>query len=181
MRFKRRSPVKKSILSVIPVVSDLFQNFPQRILYKSQFYPIVRALFQQAQKSIYIMQYEFFVSPGQAKHQINFLANDLHCAVSRGVLVQVLLNRAFHNQLLRNKQLITQKKLSDCGIQVKLYRDGVCCHPKVIIIDDKYVIVGSHNLTVTALTKNIEVSVAICSVEVAKEMVGIFQDLWGFC
>jgi phosphatidylserine/phosphatidylglycerophosphate/cardiolipin synthase-like enzyme len=51
------------------------------------------------------------------------------------------------------------RKMSELGIEIKESNFANKLHNKIIIIDRKYCIIGSHNLTKNALERNYEVSV----------------------
>lgn len=50
-------------------------------------------------------------------------------------------------------------------------------HTKVVVIDGRYVYLGSHNLTHSALTRNNELSVLLDSPETAREITGYLGQL----
>jgi len=51
-------------------------------------------------------------------------------------------------------------------------------HAKVVVIDGRCVVIGSHNWTESALRYNHEVSVLICSSDLAKEVKEYIESLW---
>jgi len=52
-------------------------------------------------------------------------------------------------------------------------------HAKMLLIDNRIAVVGSHNLTKMGLTKNLEISLAVTFDNPQNELVAYFQNLWG--
>ena len=64
------------------------------------------------------------------------------------------------------------------GAQVKIENYAGKVHSKSIIIDDKYVIAGSMNFTMTGENKNDENTLIIENERLAKYYRGFFEYLW---
>ncbi len=84
-------------------------------------------------------------------------------AVRRGVKVSACVNFPYSNDIL-----------SELGIDVCEYKHRGTLHSKIILIDNKDLILGSHNFTQSAFTSNIEVSLYIKdfdSIDKIKELI----------
>ena len=68
--------------------------------------------------------------------------------------------------------------LVGCGCLSRKLDTTNLVHVKLIIIDEKIVVVGSHNFSDKAFTTNHEVSVFFEDVEVAKSLTKYFDELW---
>jgi phosphatidylserine/phosphatidylglycerophosphate/cardiolipin synthase-like enzyme len=64
------------------------------------------------------------------------------------------------------------------GIQVKFGQVGVATHAKMVIIDDRYCVVGSHNYSKGSFTRNQECSVLIEGGEAIRPFIDYFKLLW---
>lgn len=106
------------------------------------------------------------------------IAAELIAAKNRGVDVSIELEQetsgkgTVHEQNRRAATL-----LSDAGIKVRFDAPRTTTHVKAMVIDGRYVYIGSHNLTQSALRYNNELSVMIDSVELATEITAYLNGL----
>jgi|PlaIllAssembly_1097288.scaffolds.fasta_scaffold12586_6 phosphatidylserine/phosphatidylglycerophosphate/cardiolipin synthase-like enzyme len=130
---------------------------------------------RSANKSI---QLSFFLfkataSRGNMPRQV---AEELIRARQRGVDVTVLLERQSGDRRsgkqdsLNDDNRQTAALLSRGGVKVYFDSPGVTTHTKVAVIDGRYVYLGSHNLSQSALRHNNELSVLLDSPELAREV-----------
>lgn len=128
-------------------------------------YPsVVHQAFEEAKESIYMIM--FVVNPQDLgenhSHPVNSLIEDLIEARKRGVEVHVLLDnsitvKGFSYEI--HKEVIDY--LTERGVDAQFATKNKKTHDKLIIIDDRIVIVGAHNWTVSSFFKNVEASVKI--------------------
>jgi phosphatidylserine/phosphatidylglycerophosphate/cardiolipin synthase-like enzyme len=89
----------------------------------------------------------------------NFYYQEPSCEIQQ---VNQALIRA-KNRGVKIKALVSNesklKKLIECGLEIKESTFANKLHNKVIIIDQKHCVLGSHNLTKNALGRNYEISV----------------------
>lgn len=120
---------------------------------------------QEAKRRIICAFYLFKVTDRRGNHPAA-LAKELAHAQRRGVDVTVILegddpvgpeNRAVAGYLTRR------------GVKVLYPRGRRTTHAKAVVIDDRYVLIGSHNITHAALSKNRELSVLLDSPELAAQ------------
>lgn len=64
------------------------------------------------------------------------------------------------------------------GCKVRLRHLYKLYHPKVIVIDDKIVVIGSHNYSYTAFAANREISMIVNSTELADRLEVVFDKDW---
>jgi phosphatidylserine/phosphatidylglycerophosphate/cardiolipin synthase-like enzyme len=88
-------------------------------------------------------------------------------AVRRGVRVRALVNSAAIVNILRSVNI--QAKCPDI--------EGLV-HSKMIIIDGKDLIIGSHNFTQHAFTTNLEVSTYIPNYPDVDKLLSLFNNLY---
>lgn len=128
-------------------------------------------LLDNARESITISM--FVLKPGtDARHPINRLMKDLEEALERGVSVTIYINTKFDE----SGRAITAvgegeafDTLREKGAQICPVTPQYMLHDKMIIVDSRYVVIGSTNWSVSALTRNLESSVIIDSPALAKE------------
>lgn len=106
------------------------------------------------------------------------VAEELVAAKKRGVEVSLALEQdppgrgTVYEQNRRAARL-----LADAGINVRFDAPKTTTHVKAMIIDRRYVYLGSHNLTQSALKHNNELSVMIDSTELAGEIAAYLHGL----
>lgn len=106
------------------------------------------------------------------------IVNELIAAKKRGVRITIALEQdargrgAVYEQNRRAAAL-----LSEAGIKVRFDAPKTTTHVKALVIDGRYVYIGSHNLTQSALKYNRELSVMIDSPELAAEVTAYLNDI----
>ena len=99
------------------------------------------------------------------------IAEELVRARKRGVAVTVILEKGKSAQdKLYAENRDTAALLTRNGVNVFFAAPGVTTHNKIVVIDRRYILLGSHNLTQGALRYNNELSVLIDSPEMAAEV-----------
>lgn len=64
------------------------------------------------------------------------------------------------------------------GMDAKAWDSSKLMHSKSIVVDRKYVVMGSHNFTNNAMRANIETSVFLEDTEIAEGLIDYFNTLW---
>ena len=88
----------------------------------------------------------------------------------RGVDVTVYLEKKRGKDPLMTDNRRTAEALNRGGVKVFFDSPNVTSHAKVVVIDSRFVFLGSHNMTQGALRHNNELSVLIDSHELAAEV-----------
>ncbi len=126
--------------------------------------PAVIELLDSAERSIIISMY--ILKPSTAP--VALLVEDLTEALQRGVKVEIYLNTRFQSD--NDFELgVHLKALQKAGAILYLVSSHRRLHDKLIIIDERFVIEGSTNWSVSALKDNYESAVIIDSPELAGE------------
>jgi len=106
------------------------------------------------------------------------IVRELIDAKKRGVTVSIELEQATSGKgtvYEQNRRAATL--LADAGIRVRFDAPKTTTHVKAMVIDGRYVYMGSHNLTQSALKYNNELSVMIDSAELAAEVTTYLNNL----
>ena len=112
----------------------------------------------------------------------NELINSLIAAKKRGVDINVILDKPYKNKKTDNRaNEKTATILSRGGVKVYFDSENITTHSKLIIIDGRYVVIGSTNWSYYALSKNNETNVLIDSEQIAKEYIKYFEELVPLC
>ena len=145
------------------------------------YYPAVHELMTKAEKSIHIVMFEMFYYPKYPESLENQLVQDLIDAHKRGVNVEVILEQGTFGRITRRNKREGGFMLSRAG--VKVYFDSLTktTHDKLIIVDERYTVIGSTNWSYYALEKNNEASVLIDSIPLAKSFLEEFNRIKSEC
>jgi len=68
--------------------------------------------------------------------------------------------------------------LQERKVRVRCLDPARVCHAKLVVVDDRVAVIGSHNWGVGALSRNFEVSVVIRDVGPVRKLVEYFDTLW---
>ncbi|MBU2538694.1 MAG: phospholipase [Proteobacteria bacterium] len=105
------------------------------------------------------------------------LVRDLVAARQRGVEVRVILEYSGHDQKLDRANRETAETLKKGGVTVVFDSPGRTNHAKLAVIDRRYCLVGSHNLTQSALKHNHEFSLLLDSPPLAREILAYMETI----
>ena len=103
-----------------------------------------------AEKSVVVAMY-FIILDEDSSNPVNGLVNSLIRAKKRGVHIKVILE---DSKMLENK--LAFRMLKDAGIDVRFDTPSALMHMKAVVIDDRFVFLGSANWSRRALEKNRE-------------------------
>ena len=130
----------------------------------------------RARSEIFLSAY-LFRTIENAKGYPETVLKRLLAAVNRGVRVDVVLERNQDADDLNRKNAETAERLKQAGIRVCMDAPDRVTHTKLVVIDRRYLLIGSHNLTQSALKYNHEASVWIDSAPLAEEALRYMESL----
>ena len=133
------------------------KEFPEKVI------PLIK----NAKNSIDIIVYEWRWYPNQPGSTIQQFNNSLIDAVRKNKKIRIITN---------SYQIL--KLLEGIKIKTKNLQSKRLLHTKLMIIDNKIAILGSHNYTMNAFNINHEVSVIIQEEQVVKRLKTYFENLW---
>ncbi|HRS88190.1 MAG TPA: phospholipase D-like domain-containing protein [Smithellaceae bacterium] len=143
---------------------------PVIALKNKDFFPALLKAIDEAREEIFISMFSFRAGVHKRSYPDRVLAH-LGRAVQRGVKVKVILEdtgKKSDELTLQNRQ--TKKLLEDQGIFVYGDSPKKTTHTKLIVIDQRLVILGSHNLTQSALKYNNEISLLVENHKLARDI-----------
>lgn len=120
----------------------------QQIIIGRDYPKIITEYVKNAKESIKILIYDWRWYGNEIGSTIQTFNNELLRACARGVDVSVLVNNDYILPILK-----------DTKINIKKVNTKKVMHVKMIILDQKYLFLGSHNLTKNAFDLNHEISV----------------------
>jgi len=138
------------------------------LLTNKDYFPALIKAIDDARDEIFISIFSFKVGAHKDSYPDQVVLH-LSQAVRRGVKVKVILeNTGNRDQKLDEQNQRTKNNLEEKGVKVYLDSPRRTTHTKLIVIDQKMVLLGSHNLTSAALKYNNEVSILLENPALAK-------------
>lgn len=162
------------------VASACEAGCPVVLLRNQEYFPSLSTAIDEAKSEI-IMSF-FLFKAGVHKNSLpDKVLSGLVRAARRGVNVIVILEKSGGNDRSPDAENNRTKRfLEEKG--VKVYFDSLqkTTHTKLVVIDSRLVLLGSHNLTQSALKYNNEISLLIDRPDLAREarayMLGIIKE-----
>jgi cardiolipin synthase len=128
----------------------------------------ILSLIDSAQDSIYV---DMYILTSEK------VVDSLVAAHYRGVDVKVILEK----RVSGGTNSLSYSRLSGAGAEVCWASEAYkLSHPKVIIVDGRKALVGSHNLSESALNYNREISLLVEG-RVVSSLLGLFNSDWEAC
>jgi phosphatidylserine/phosphatidylglycerophosphate/cardiolipin synthase-like enzyme len=118
-----------------------------------------------------------FATGDHEGNRANQVREALIRAAKRGVRVRAFLDISEEDDFSTEANRTVAADLRRHGISVQFDSPGRTTHTKLVIIDQRYVFVGSHNFTHSALRHNNEASVLIESPQLAQEALAYLKGI----
>lgn len=147
-----------------------------RLLKDRDYLPALLGGIDEARREIALTIF-FFKTNGFMDNRPDMVLSHLREAARRGVKVDVVVEQGQGGDNVDGDNAATARKLRAAGIAVCMDAPDRTTHAKMVIIDRRYLFVGSHNLTQSALKYNHEVSVWIDSPRLAEEALRYMTSL----
>lgn len=140
---------------------------------------VLLQLLGQAERSIHIAMYRMSYYSGYGDSLANDLLHALTNAANRGLDVKVLLDDCAYYEDSAEANLLSAIVLQQRGVEVRLDDPGLTTHTKLVIIDERTVLLGSTNWNYYSLEKNCETDIVFVNLpEVAAPFEAYFHTLW---
>ena len=140
--------------------------------------PKVILLIQAARGNIDILMYEWKWYGHESAGGVQKLNLALVAAARRGVKVRALLNIESMGHAITKINGRTLSFLQRYGMEAKMGQFGGVVHAKMMIIDDEVLVLGSHNYTKSAFSRNQEASIIVKGREDIMDYIRYFKGLW---
>jgi hypothetical protein len=136
------------------------------VLTDTDYFPTTLASINNAKSSIYLLMYMIEIRDENSSDPVYQLTEALVAAHQRDVKVKVVIESEKSKESMKAFEI-----LKNAGIDVAFDDPYYFTHDKVLVIDGSISIIGSHNWSTGALTRNHETSVLIRSKEIAEELI----------
>lgn len=151
-------------------------------LFDERYVAFVRTCLSCARQRVLVQQFLVDPRPEEDRRgEVRYLLHALAAAAHRGLDVRVLLAQILVERPLPiDLNEPSARFLTKRGVHVRRYPEasGVQMHAKVVVVDSRVVIAGSHNWTPSAFRINSESSIVLKSEECAAYVSGHFATLW---
>jgi len=158
-------------------VGEPHERYAVRILEEGDYFDTLLDAIDSARHDI-VLSYFLFKTNGYPSNRPDRIVASLGEAVKRCVPVAVVLERGRHSDSgVDRSNRATAERLRRVGVTIRYDGRRRTNHSKIAVIDGRYVFIGSHNLTNSALKYNHELSVLIDSPVLADDMLVYIDSL----
>jgi len=159
-------------------VSPLILTRPGEIqlLPDGLYYDTLGQLIDSAKNRIDIAMFLFKTSTAQTNRARRIMQR-LIAARKRGVRIQVVLEQSGYDEELNKENQRTAAILRRNSIPVAFDGREVTTHAKLVVLDQRLCLVGSHNFTHSALGSNHEMTLLVDNQDLAKELLAYMETL----
>lgn len=140
-----------------------------RILPDEEYFDALRRYIHDADYRITMVMFLFKITDSP-DNRAAMIMEELITAAKRGVQILVVLDKSNYNQDITEENNRVARQLRRHNITVRLDSPSTTTHSKAVVIDERFVFLGSHNLTHSALSRNNEFSLLIDSRDLAWEV-----------
>lgn len=150
----------------------------EKIYFDNTLSEAVCSAFTGAKRKIQISTFKLEIFGKNIPPPVKKIAAALEAAIIRGVKAEILLNwRPGRGGVPRTNDYCAVEMINR-GAAVRYLPSGRCIHAKIIIIDDVYAILGSHNFSVRSFISNFEASTEITTPEILEILTKQFSNLF---
>lgn len=155
------------------------QNTIGTLIMDDQYPKFISSLLRCAKKSIYIIM--FFMSYQEKKSSSTKpLIQELIKSQRRGVNIQVILDKDAEGEVYGSRIInsYAYKEFLKNGIKVCYDDEEEVTHTKLVIVDCRHIVIGSHNWTSGSFKSYDDTSIYIDSDIIAKDYISDFEKRW---
>jgi len=149
-----------------------------KVIRNEQFLWYAGRVLERARKDVILCSYKFELSRRTDALGLNSLLDILYTVAINKIQIRVLLNVTGLRSSLSKININTARTLVKKGIEVRALKENRCQHAKILIVDGRLGIIGSHNWTPRSLTENFEASVVLSGADVLEDIVAHFEKIW---
>lgn len=160
----------------VPATKITAQPSAVRVLADAAYGDTLSALIKNAIQRIDLAMFLFKTSQARDNRPAG-LVRELVAARQRGVEVRVILEYSSHDQDLNRTNQETAQILKRGGVAVFFDSPERTAHAKLAVIDRRYCLVGSHNLSQSALKYNHEFSLLLDNPALAEEILAYMETI----
>jgi phosphatidylserine/phosphatidylglycerophosphate/cardiolipin synthase-like enzyme len=138
-----------------------------KILVNQDYAKILLPLIRESKQTIHVLMFDWKWYKNDFSCDVSLINQALIQASRRGVKVKIITNS---NDI--------KEHFLPAGIEVKPYKVHGVFHAKLFILDSSRAIIGSHNMTQGAMSRNYEVSFLCDEIVPCIGFDSLFKSLW---
>lgn len=131
------------------------------VISDNQYISTAERIITQAKKEILLSTFKLQLSAGSKGRRFMTIYTALLKAQARGVKIKVLAHYAPKPETVPYSNAGCMRMLRAKGIEVRYLPRGRIAHAKILLIDTKVLLTGSHNWSLKSLTYNFEMSLLV--------------------
>ena len=170
----RADPPATATVRVLPTI--ITRPGEVRLLTDQDYYPTLQSMIGHATQSIDLAMFVFKTTKS-SRNRAAALVQDLVAARKRGIIINILLEKSGYDHELNKENRKIGAYLQKQGLAVRFDSERTTTHAKVVVIDRRYCLLGSHNFTTSALSYNHEVSLLVDNQALANELLEYMQGI----
>jgi phosphatidylserine/phosphatidylglycerophosphate/cardiolipin synthase-like enzyme len=142
-----------------------------------QYTAAVTGIIGLAAHDLLILQYQFRASHRPSKEMQSIL-DAIRAAADRQVNVRILLNHPHQTRHRETSHGRLYDELKHPNVIIRHHDSAQVLHAKLLIADERYILLGSHNLSEAALSTSLNASVIIDAPTLALRMLRVYAPIW---
>jgi phosphatidylserine/phosphatidylglycerophosphate/cardiolipin synthase-like enzyme len=146
-----------------------------QVLADADYFPALIKLLDSADSSVDLAMFVFRIGKGKNNRPAK-IRDTLIRTAQRGVKVRVFLERSGYDEKLNDTNRKVAKQLSAGGVRVIFESPKTTTHNKMVVVDRRYAIIGSHNFTQSALKYNHELSLLVDDRQLAGKLITYMEN-----
>ncbi len=147
-----------------------------RLIVDGEYFRTLTSLIRHAEQRIDLAMFLFKAGTSERNRPLA-IAKELIRARKRGVQVRVLLEYSGYNESINKDNQRVAKLLRKNRIEVAFDSAKRTNHTKLVVVDRRLCLMGSHNLTNAALTYNHELSLLLDSPSLARDLLNYMDGM----
>lgn len=146
-----------------------------KLLPDSLYYTELHARLAAARQRVLVSIFLF--SPRWYDKHVNLLL-DFTEASRRGCQCKIIMSAAPIKIGRRRPNQDTAQQLKDAGWDIRIMAGSRTLHEKMIVVDDEFLFLGSHNLAWSSIARNCETSIVLHDRDINAQGERIFWERW---
>ena len=148
------------------------------LLVDNEILPHAKALVESAKGSIYISTFKAEMTTKTRGLALLHFFKALAVKAKEGVQIRFLINWNSKRHACPKTNLYVMTELRKVNIKIRLLKNNSCCHAKILLVDKKKAILGSHNLSIKSCHNNFETSYVVENPDALHALSNMFDSSW---
>jgi len=153
-------------------------TYPMELLFDEKYREEVFQLLSNAQDSIYLSVFKIELAMSSKRKWVGGFVSWLVMKNAEGLDIKVLIHLMKPSRVTPYSNFLAANFLLDSGIPVRSLPRNRVLHGKLLVVDHRHAVFGSHNWSEAALTRNWEISARVDDYGYVKELEDHFLKAW---